>query len=137
MQLNTWSATASHGDWIALVPPRLFQCRVGGDGLWSDKETIVDITAILPDTVRDKYITFMVFFENWNVDEDGLIYTDKTFKEDFRNHLIYLGLNPEVAARISYTEQGMQGDDYVSMETDDNRFAEWMGWKFESDEDCE
>lgn len=137
MQLNTWSATVSQGDWIALVPPRLFQCCVGGDGLWSDKEAIVDITAVLPDTVRDKYITFMVFFENWNVDEDGLIYTDETFKEDFRNHLVTLGLDPEVAARISYTEQGMQGDDYVSMETGDNRFAEWMGWKFESDEDCE
>jgi hypothetical protein len=62
----------------------------------------------------DRYVTMEARFkpESWNEETDGLIYTDEAFLKGMAAYLISLGLSD----KVSYTEHGMQGDDYVSME---------------------
>jgi hypothetical protein len=48
---------------------------------------------------------------HWDVNVDGLIYTDTLFLEQLREFLNKHGL---AGSDVSYSEQGMQGDDYVS-----------------------
>jgi hypothetical protein len=44
----------------------------------------------------------------------GLIYTDKQFKRELREYLVSLGFTQAEADDVEYSEQGMQGDSYVS-----------------------
>jgi hypothetical protein len=44
----------------------------------------------------------------------GLIYTDKLFMLELRTYLQTLGFTAAEAADVEYSEQGMQGDSYVS-----------------------
>ena len=46
--------------------------------------------------------------DTWDVEKDGLIYTDPAFLESIR---VTFGTND-----IEYSEQGMQGDDFVSFD---------------------
>lgn len=112
-----------------------FYCQTYGNGFWSDVEKKVKVTKIAPDTVWPGYITFKAFFNksDWNTNKHGLIYTDSNWIRDFRKNLIKLGISPKIANSIDYTEQGMQGDNYVSVETDNNKFAKEMGWEFEEE----
>jgi hypothetical protein len=48
----------------------------------------------------------------WDVDTDGLIYTDKQFINDLKVLLNRIELDTDV----SYSEQGMQGDTFVSLD---------------------
>lgn len=83
-----------------------------GDGLWSDKKRSVECTSY---EVRGKqgesFGELRVYFDTgtWNVDEDGLIYTDSGFLAGIREAFIH-------GDDIEYSEQGMQGDDYVSFD---------------------
>ncbi len=56
-----------------------------------------------------------VYFDTktWDVNADGLIYTDRQFQNDLRAFLNTHGLP---GADVDYSEQGMQGDDYVSLD---------------------
>ncbi len=53
-----------------------------------------------------------IFLEGYHADQYGLIYTDKTFKNSVRILFSKIGINPE---DIEYTEQTMQGQNFVSM----------------------
>ena len=44
----------------------------------------------------------------------GLIYTDKLFLQELRAYLQTIGFSKAEANDVSYSEQGMQGDAYVS-----------------------
>jgi len=46
----------------------------------------------------------------------GLIYTDSAFLECVHTALIKAGISIEAAEDVCYSEQGMQGDNYVSMD---------------------
>ena len=50
----------------------------------------------------------------WDVSVDGLIYTDKLFLQELRAYLQTIGFSESEANDVSYSEQGMQGDAYVS-----------------------
>lgn len=52
----------------------------------------------------------------WNVDRHGLIYTDGGWLKYFRNGLLEYGFPKEAVEDINYSEQGMQGKDFVSMD---------------------
>lgn len=88
--------------------------NTNGRGLWSDVAkavTIVDIKLGYLDDEKD-FGELCVYFDNsWNVDEDGLIYTDRQFEAELRAFLTAHGLAGD---DVDYSEQGMQGDDYVS-----------------------
>jgi hypothetical protein len=88
-----------------------------GSGYWSDVSKEVRILGLNVPYVNDEgdFGELRVYFdtETWNVDKDGLIYTDRAFLKDFQNLLTGMGL---AGNDVSYSEQGMQGDDYVSLD---------------------
>jgi len=105
-----------------------------GKGLWSDRKqravTILDMTlgrATLweGETEKDMFGELRVQFDEdtWNTHVDGLIYTDKGWITDLRKFLNAHGLP---GADVSYSEQGMQGDDYVSLDAGHKFYAAWM-----------
>jgi hypothetical protein len=49
--------------------------------------------------------------KTWDVNKDGLVYTDSQFMTELCALLTQLGFD---ASDVSYSEQGMQGDNYVS-----------------------
>ena len=57
--------------------------------------------------------------KTWDVDQEGLIYTDKQWMADFKKLLMKKGFSQLAVESIDYSEQGMQGDDYVSMDVGD------------------
>ena len=91
--------------------------KTGGDGLWSGKATSVTVLGISLPYVGDNedYGELCVHFDEdtWEVENDGLIYTDSLFIEELRDKLNEMGL---AGADADYSEQGMQGDDYVSLD---------------------
>lgn len=88
-----------------------------GDGYWSDVVKPVLITNMRVAYVNDEgdFGELRVFFDTkfWDVNVDGLIYTDKQFLSDLREFCDKQGL---VGADVEYSEQGMQGDNYVSLD---------------------
>ena len=52
--------------------------------------------------------------EDWDVDKYGLIYTDEGFLDSIHNKLREVGFKKY--QEINYSEQGMQGDDYVDFD---------------------
>ena len=52
----------------------------------------------------------------WNTGKHGLIYTDKLWLTTFKKSLIDLSFSKNCLKSVSYSEQGMQGNDYVSMD---------------------
>jgi hypothetical protein len=97
--------------------------HTNGLGYWSNIAKAVDITALdLQYISEDKdfgelCVHFAVddFPSNcWDVSTMGLIYTDKQFKRELREYLVSLGFTQAEADDVEYSEQGMQGDSYVS-----------------------
>lgn len=89
--------------------------HTAGDGYWSRKQTAVEITALQLAYTNDEldFGELRVYFNTatWDVNKDGLIYTDSLFLEDLQLTLDALGFD---TSDLSYSEQGMQGDTYVS-----------------------
>lgn len=84
-----------------------------GFGLWSNKIKEVTCTGYtIPyiDKESSDFGELRVYFDTktWNVEEDGLIYTDPAFLSAIR---LAFGTDD-----IHYSEQGMQGDDFVSFD---------------------
>jgi hypothetical protein len=84
-----------------------FQIKTGGDGLWSREKRDVTITGM---EVEGQ--SLLVFFDKrtWNIERHGLIYTDREFEKELKKKLTEMGLPSK---SLSYSEQGLQGDDYV------------------------
>ena len=57
---------------------------------------------------------------DWDVDKDGLIYTDTQFKQELNAFLAEQGLG-----QADYSEQGMQGDNYVSCDVGKAFLKSW------------
>ena len=89
-----------------------------GTGYWSTKATQVDITKLdLQYCNPDKdFGELCVYFNtaSWDTATDGLIYTDKLFMAQLRVYLMTLGFTEAEALDVSYSEQGMQTEEYVS-----------------------
>ena len=94
---------------------------VCGDGLWSDTATEVFVESIsmyIAADAEDGYDGDLQAYyteETWN-DSYGLIYTDSEFLACVHTALIKAGISIEAAEDVCYSEQGMQGDNYVSMD---------------------
>jgi hypothetical protein len=86
-----------------------------GKGYWSRAVKPVLITNMRVAYINDEndFGELRVYFDTkfWDVNVDGLIYTDKQFMADLREFLNEQGL---VGKDVDYSEQGMQGDNYVS-----------------------
>ena len=92
--------------------------HTNGKGLWSDKATAVSITSLDLQYISNErdFGELCVHFntQDWNVDTDGLIYTDPLFKAELRAYLQTLGFTAEEANDVEYSEAGMQCEHYVS-----------------------
>lgn len=98
-----------------------------GYGYWSDKQKQVRLTAInVPYINREgTFGELRVYFDvaSWSVPKDGLIYTDSQFLDQLRDHLFLAGYD---TSDVDYSEQGMQGDDYVSLDIGKNFLRSWI-----------
>ena len=98
--------------------------NTAGDGYWSRTAKAVEIVDMRLGYVADDkdFGELCVYFNtaDWDVNKDGLIYTDKEFLHELNAFLVEQGL-----CAVSYSEQGMQGDDYVSLDVEDEFIALW------------
>lgn len=97
-----------------------------GDGYWSSEARKVTITGLdlaYEDEDGD-FGELRVHFtkRSWNVDKLGLIYTDSQFESELSAFLTSIGLD---GSDVGYSEQGMQGDDYVSLDVGGEFIASW------------
>jgi len=87
-----------------------------GSGYWSNVAKTVLVTGLELSYVNDEgdFGELRVHFDTntWDVGTDGLIYTDKQFINDLKVLLNRIELDTDV----SYSEQGMQGDTFVSLD---------------------
>jgi hypothetical protein len=97
-----------------------FVTHTNGRGHWSTVSGCVKI-----DRVRLAYLDdeldfgeLRAYFDvrEWNTNTDGLIYTDPTWIQSFRNCMATLGFSRVALQDIDYSEAGMQGGNYVSMD---------------------
>ena len=99
--------------------------NTGGGGYWSNTQRAVRITDMKLGYLSDEgdFGELRVYFDTktWDVNEQGLIYTDRKFERELREFLDTQGL---VGKDVSYSEQGMQGVDYVSMDVSENFLRE-------------
>lgn len=101
-----------------------------GDGYWSDRQASVRIISIdVPylDNTETEFAELVVVFntQDWDNQQHGLIYTDSRFLSDLREYLMNNGFSQNAVNDIDYSEQGMQGDDYVSLDAGELFLREW------------
>lgn len=115
--------------------------NTSGDGFWSDViNAQVEITDMQVAYIDDDYQglapefgELRVYFDTatWDTEQHGLIYTDSLFLKQLQRFLITHGLR---GMDVEYSEQGMQGDDYVSLDIGRVFLQSW-GNKFNVDWD--
>ena len=92
--------------------------NTNGRGYWSRKATAVAITKLDLQYINNErdFGELCVYFAqaSWDVNTDGLIYTDKQFMQELRAYLQTIGFSEAEANDVNYSEQGMQTEDYVS-----------------------
>ena len=96
--------------------------KTGGDGYWSDvKKTVLVEYLSLSCNDDDSFGELCVKFnkDTWNVKEDGLIYSDAQFMRELKAALRKNGFSDAAVNDLSYSEQGMQGYNYVSCDVGD------------------
>ena len=99
-----------------------------GDGYWSGANKaveIVDITIGYMSSNQDWGEMRVYFNDTWDVCEDGLIYTDSQFEYELRKLLQTAGFTKAESNDVFYSEQGMQGEDYVSLDMDKKACNAW------------
>ena len=105
----------------------------GKRGLWSNVAKAITITDIQlgqgtiwdGETIDEAFGELRVYFDTdtWDVSEDGLIYTDRLFLKELQEFLNAHGLPGK---DVCYSEQGMQGDDYVSLDAGGKFYKAWL-----------
>jgi len=115
---------------ITLKPKTPMICSTKGDGHWSSEERAVitpkiqmemdmgEVEELTPCEGPQMFIHIKAYFtkKTWRNDDHGLIYTDSKWLKDFRKQ--FTNQFPTLAwmvKGIDYTEQGMQGSNYVSL----------------------
>ena len=100
--------------------------NTSGDGYWSDVAKPVEIVDMRLGYVSDEgdFGELCVYFntDTWDVEKDGLIYTDKLFLQQLRSFLNSYGLEGD---DVDYSEQGMQGEDFVSLDVCEAFLRSW------------
>ena len=89
--------------------------NTNGNGYWSNVKAAVEITGLQLAYINDEldFGELRVYFntKTWDVNKQGLIYTDKQFMRELKELLVQKDFD---TSDLSYSEQGMQGDNYVS-----------------------
>lgn len=97
-----------------------------GKGYWTNKVKQVQVNGISLGYINEEadFGELCVYFDEktWDVNKDGLIYTDQRFMRLLQGVLTQMGLD---GSDVSYSEQGMQGDDYVSCDVGEKFIASY------------
>jgi len=98
-----------------------FMTLTDGKGYWSKTVKTVPINRVRLAYVSDEgdFGELRAYFDpkEWDVDTDGLIYTDMMWKHSFLTCMEnIIGFSPDAILDVSYSEMGMQGTNYVSMD---------------------
>ena len=100
-----------------------------GSGLWSETAAAVKTTKLTVPYVDDEesFGELRIHFDKktWDVNELNLIYTDGLFMQELRAALVAAGISAAAADDVDYSEQGMQGDTYVSCDVGELFLKEW------------
>jgi hypothetical protein len=94
--------------------------HTNGRGYWSRTAKAVNVYDMRVRYINDEqdFGELCVYFteDSWDVDTMGLIYTDKQFMQQLKEFLATKGFTADELKCLSYSEQGMQGDNFVSMD---------------------
>jgi hypothetical protein len=106
-------------DGILLNVPVGKTWRTAGDGYWSKTIKDVHVSEISTWVAWDESegasdISVEYDTDDWDDEEDGLIYGDGGFLSALHKFLIQKGFPPDLVNAIEYGEQGMQDDGRVS-----------------------
>ena len=120
-----------------------FVLNTAGDGYWSNVAKTVRINKIafcvcedvLDDDEELEYGEFRAYFNenDWDINADGFIYTDRQFYCELAAALSSMGFSAEAVNGFYYSEQGMQGDDYVSFDAGKEFLDAWAARGFAFD----
>lgn len=109
------------------VRPAIAIIGTDGRGYWSDVVKFVMVTELKVSYINEEqsFGELRVHFNTntWRPDRDGLIYSDKKFMAELQAYATSIGL---AGSDISYSEQGMQGDNYVSCDVGADFLASWV-----------
>jgi hypothetical protein len=98
--------------------------NTNGQGHWSRVAKAVRVVDMRLGYVSEEkdFGELCVYFDtaDWDVNTDGLIYTDRQFLQELNAFLLQQGLT-----EVGYSEQGMQGDDYVSLDVEQDFLQAW------------
>jgi hypothetical protein len=108
-----------------------------GTGRWSKVVKSVDVTHLtlavsssVSATEGQQWGELKVYFDpkTWDNTQDGLVYTDEPFAVKLQHRLRVLGL---ADADIEYSEQDMQGEDYISFDAGQKFVDSWKALDLE------
>jgi hypothetical protein len=106
--------------------------RTGGEGLWSTaagtlRVTKLEVHGMEHENDGGAYLAgeLRVHFDTktWNTAEQGLVYTDPVFLKNLKQYLS--DLVPPESQDIGYSEMGMQGRDFVSLDVGPKFIEAW------------
>lgn len=125
---TTWDAKDND------VRPGIATLHTNGTGYWTNVAKPVVITELRLPYINEEedFGELRVYFntDSWRPDTDNLIYTDMLFAKELCTYLASIGLAGD---DVSYSEQGMQGDNYVSLDACKTFIASWKA-KYPDDE---
>lgn len=97
-----------------------------GSGYWSNVAATVQTTHLQVPYIDEEgdFGELRVYFNTntWRIDRQGLIYTDRKWLNELCDALRERGYN---TSDIGYSEQGMQGEDYVSLDVGEKFLSSW------------
>jgi len=118
-----------HTDWNVKdndVRPAIVTLHTDNSGYYNTVAKAVQVTALTVPYISEEgdFGELRVHFntDSWRPDRDGLIYTNRTFESEMQAWLTSIGLSGEDAG---YSEQGMQGDNFVSCDVGEMFLASW------------
>jgi hypothetical protein len=101
-----------------------------GTGLWSNEATRVFVNRVSLAYLNDikSFGELRVHFDEstWDTGIDGLIYTDPLFLQQLKEVLVSKGYSTEACEDIQYSEQGMQGANFVSFDVTSKFISAWL-----------
>ena len=97
-----------------------FRTQTAGDGYWSGARKFVTINRVRLAYLSDEgdFGELRAYFNpaEWDVDNDGLIYTDSVWMRNFKSCMSTVGFSDNALNDIHYSEMCMQGTAFVSMD---------------------